>query len=375
MPTDDHIHTPGSGSAAVIGWVDDRPIPRDRLDQRLDELRNGPLRSALPVPGTSEDRQLARWVTQVILTEALCEATATDLGLSPEQATEPDGSTPAQPSRRSTAPAQPAVPAWFAADQSVLDPIGDRDVPEPSVEARHVADRAVGGGVAEAPGPSVGETGVDGRVVSHRVVGEPVVYERSSLVGGSGASWRLDRVAAVELGSINAAAYHGNPWVRAVYHHVTASASVPPEWRRSTSSGRSLRSSGRSLRHLVRHRLFDDPAPARDATEADLESLGPVELDSLPSAIAEALDSHPYGTLVGPVVDALGWHVAMATPVHPAPASATLDGDDHDSSLVEAARRKAFARWLDDMRAKRVRLVPGFEHPGDPRQPDNHHKH
>jgi [acyl-carrier-protein] S-malonyltransferase len=44
-------------------------------------------------------------------------------------------------------------------------------------------------------------------------------------------------------------------------------------------------------------------------------------------------------------------------------------------TLLDAARRRAFARWLDDMRAKKVELVPGLEHPGDPRQPDNHHKH
>jgi hypothetical protein len=46
-----------------------------------------------------------------------------------------------------------------------------------------------------------------------------------------------------------------------------------------------------------------------------------------------------------------------------------------DPYLLEAAQRQAFARWLDDLRAKKVKLVPGFEHPGDPRQPDNHHKH
>jgi len=34
-----------------------------------------------------------------------------------------------------------------------------------------------------------------------------------------------------------------------------------------------------------------------------------------------------------------------------------------------------FARWLDELRAAKVELVPGLEHPGDPRQPDNHHKH
>ncbi|MBF8187667.1 hypothetical protein ITP53_18375 [Nonomuraea sp. K274] len=67
----------------------------------------------------------------------------------------------------------------------------------------------------------------------------------------------------------------------------------------------------------------------------------------------------------------------------PVPESATarqpslhsLGATHHDVRLIEAARRQAFARWLDEMRAMKVRLVPGLEHPGDPRQPDNHHKH
>lgn len=45
-------------------------------------------------------------------------------------------------------------------------------------------------------------------------------------------------------------------------------------------------------------------------------------------------------------------------------------------TLLDAAHgRRAFARWLDDTRAKKVELVPELEHSGDPRQPDNHHRH
>lgn len=43
--------------------------------------------------------------------------------------------------------------------------------------------------------------------------------------------------------------------------------------------------------------------------------------------------------------------------------------------LHGAARRRAFRVWLDVRRAALVRLAPGFEHPGDPRQPDNTHRH
>jgi [acyl-carrier-protein] S-malonyltransferase len=43
--------------------------------------------------------------------------------------------------------------------------------------------------------------------------------------------------------------------------------------------------------------------------------------------------------------------------------------------LGGAARRRAFRLWLDQRRAALVELAPGYEHPGDPRQPDNIHRH
>ena len=43
--------------------------------------------------------------------------------------------------------------------------------------------------------------------------------------------------------------------------------------------------------------------------------------------------------------------------------------------LRGAARRRAFRIWLDARRAAMVQLAPGYEHPGDPRQPDNTHRH
>jgi [acyl-carrier-protein] S-malonyltransferase len=43
--------------------------------------------------------------------------------------------------------------------------------------------------------------------------------------------------------------------------------------------------------------------------------------------------------------------------------------------LRAAARRRAFRLWLDVRCAELVELAPGYEHPGDPRQPDNTHRH
>ncbi|KRE25475.1 malonyl CoA-ACP transacylase [Mycobacterium sp. Soil538] len=43
--------------------------------------------------------------------------------------------------------------------------------------------------------------------------------------------------------------------------------------------------------------------------------------------------------------------------------------------LCASARRRAYRRWLDARCAELVQLAPGYEHPGDPRQPDNTHTH
>ncbi len=43
--------------------------------------------------------------------------------------------------------------------------------------------------------------------------------------------------------------------------------------------------------------------------------------------------------------------------------------------LLASARRRTFRHWLDARRAESVRLAPGYEHPGDPRQPDHVHRH
>lgn len=266
------VTAPGIG--AVIGWVGGRPISREPLERRVRELRDSPLNAALPVPGSSEDRQLARWLTQVILTEALCEDEATARGLTPAETGRHDPLTPT-------------------------------------------------------------ETGP------------------------------LGPLAAVELGSINAAAYNGSPWVRALFEHVTAAAEVPPEWLPPVAAPD-------PARHVVRHRVFADRADAAAATAGDLEPLGPVTLASLPKAIADAIPRRPYGTLVGPIEDALGWHIAVA---HPEPTPTPFSSNPGTVSRREAARRRMFARWLDELRAAKVELVPGLEHPGDPRQPDNHHKH
>ena len=64
-----------------------------------------------------------------------------------------------------------------------------------------------------------------------------------------------------------------------------------------------------------------------------------------------------------------GWHDRA-----PAPALADVR-QAITEHLLAAARRRSFRVWLDARRAALVELAPGYEHPGDPRQPDNTHKH
>jgi [acyl-carrier-protein] S-malonyltransferase len=63
-----------------------------------------------------------------------------------------------------------------------------------------------------------------------------------------------------------------------------------------------------------------------------------------------------------------GWHSRTPAPL-----------DEVRPAIIEylcaAARRRAFRRWMDARCATLVELAPGYEHPGDPRQPDNTHRH
>lgn len=46
-----------------------------------------------------------------------------------------------------------------------------------------------------------------------------------------------------------------------------------------------------------------------------------------------------------------------------------------EDELLASARMEAFSRWLAAATHARVRLEPGYEHPGDSSQPDNRHQH
>ncbi|KLO39567.1 DUF7158 domain-containing protein [Mycobacterium nebraskense] len=202
---------------SVVATVAGIPVLVDEVDAAETRLRGGPGAAALPAGGTSEGRQLRRWLTQLIVTERLVAAEADARGLS------------------------------------------GRGVP-------------------------------------------------------SEAELLPDATARLELGSVAAAAL-AEPRARALFADVTAAVGVDDEQVADYHARNPLRfAKPRRERHGWR-----TPPP-----------VGP-PLDDVRSAIA-----------------------------------------DH---LRGAARRRAFRVWLDARRAELVRLAPGYEHPGDPRQPDNTHRH
>ena len=185
----------------VVATVAGTPVPVDDVDAREAALRASPQTAALPRPGTSEGRQLRRWLTQLLVTERVVAAEAEALGVTVTDST----------------------------------PTEEQLLP--------------------------------------------------------------DLTARLEIGSIAAGAL-GDPLARAVFAHVTGDVDVDAE----TVTGYRRRN------------------PDRFAGQAEPE-------------------------------------VAIA------------------AMLRGAARRRAFRLWLDQRRAALVELAPGYEHPGDPRKPDNIHRH
>jgi [acyl-carrier-protein] S-malonyltransferase len=205
------------GIVAEVATVDGIPVSVDEVDVREARLRGGSLAAALPIAGTSEGRQLRRWLTQLIVTERVVAAEAAARGVSADDA---------------------------PAEDELL----------PDITAR------------------------------------------------------------LEIGSIAAAAL-ADARARALFVRVTADVDVSD----------------------------DDVAAYHDRN---------------PLRFAE---SQPDGH---------GWRVPAAHAPPLAQVHSTIA--EH---LRAAARRRAFRVWLDQRRADLVRLAHGYEHPGDPRQPDNTHRH
>ena len=204
-------------SAHPVATVAGAPVAVDEVDAREARLRGGPRAAALPAPGTSEGRQLRRWLTQLIVTERVVAAEAA--------------------ARRLTTQSAPT-------EADLL----------PDVTAR------------------------------------------------------------LEIGSVAAAAL-ADPRARALFADVTAGVRVT------------------------------------EAEVADYHARNPLRFAA----------PRPGGG---------GWRA----PADAGPPLARVRSEITEH-LRGAARRRAFRVWLDERRAALVQLSPGYEHPGDPRQPDNTHRH
>jgi [acyl-carrier-protein] S-malonyltransferase len=170
-----------------------------------------------------------------------------------------------------------------------------------------------------------------------------------------------DRAAMLGLGSVAADLLTRNPLARAVFVAVTADVVVSAE-----AVERFYVSNPERFRvpeeRVVRHTIGDG-APVRRVLRRG-ELTGPVE-DAVFAAVA--------GDVVGPVRNPLGVHTLVVEEVRPA-RMPPLD-ESVTEWLLAGARRRAFTAWLDRRVAEEVRLAPGYEHPGDPGQPDNTHRH
>lgn len=173
-----------------------------------------------------------------------------------------------------------------------------------------------------------------------------------------------DRAAMLGLGSVAADLLSRNALARAVFRVVTEDVAVTPTEVRTFHDTNAEQFEVPEER-VVRHAVDDGPARRRTLRRGELT--GPVE---------DAVFAAAAGDVVGPVRDPLGTHTVVVEEVRPAHTRSLAESHAEIAArLLAPARRRAFTAWLDLRTAAAVRLAPGFEHPGDPNQPDNTHRH
>lgn len=146
-------------------------------------------------------------------------------------------------------------------------------------------------------------------------------------------------------------------------------------------------SEGRQLRRWLTQIVVTERVVAHEARSSGVGAQGAPELeDVLPdltarleigsiaaAALADPLARALYAVVTAGVAaseaDVTGYRRRNPDRVAHVPDRAIAD------MLTGAARRRAFRIWLAQWRAELVWLAPGYEHPGDPRQPDNTHRH
>jgi [acyl-carrier-protein] S-malonyltransferase len=144
-------------------------------------------------------------------------------------------------------------------------------------------------------------------------------------------------------------------------------------------------SEGRQLRRWLTQLLVTERVVAAEANARGLTADGaPAEEELLPdAAVRLEIGSVAASVLGDPLARALFAELTAEVDVTPEqvlsyrtrnPSRFAADADIA-THLRDAARRRTFRLWLDARCASAVQLAPGYEHPGDPRQPDNTHRH
>jgi [acyl-carrier-protein] S-malonyltransferase len=114
------------------------------------------------------------------------------------------------------------------------------------------------------------------------------------------------------------------------------------------------------------------------ATSADLEAVAPLTMrrGELVGAVEDAIFGAGVGALVGPIETELGWHCARVEAVSEESIVPFVEGRPGiEAELLRAARLAAFDEWLAGRRRTLARLMPGFEHPGQPGHNSSSHRH
>ena len=168
-------------------------------------------------------------------------------------------------------------------------------------------------------------------------------------------------------------------------HEVDAREARLRSSRSASSLPRPGTSEGRQLRRWLTQLLVTERVVAAEAAARGLSADGaPSEDDLLPDmTVRLEIGSVAASVLGNPLARALFVDVTGAVEVTDEAVAAYEERNPSRFAdiaavaehLRSAARRRAFRLWLDARCAALVELAPGYEHPGDPRQPDNTHRH
>ena len=263
------------------------------------------------------------------------------------------------------------TPAGTTRTQQLAEYIGWIDgepVPRALLDVRLAALRR-GPRAAALPVPGSREGRQLVRWTAHALLTEQLCAREAARHGlDTSTAVELDAPGAVQLGSITAMAWRSHPAVSAVFRADFGGADLggAASGAERPAGQRGPEPTSAPRWHLS---LASGPTPAA-ARSAPLASIGWSTLQDLPPELAAAARSAAVGHLVGPLRSRDTWHRLRVDAL--GPAAAPVPAPTRSPSGPEL---RAFARWLDLRRAQSVRVAPGFEHPGDPTQPDHTHRH